>query len=327
MNRSTWTLVAMLAMATAAREAAPWVRGNPSHRTDVAVGFAPGVQASVERECLPRQREIEEVDPATFEDAQLLQRLADEGGSLIETHRAVDARILTKQLEIDKCDLKLPPPTGAGDGPGAANKPFSETIQDAREGVVIVASIYKCPRCDKWHAAPASGFVLTADGVIVTSYHVISEQDKATYVVMTASGHVYPVTQVLAGNEHHDLALLKIEADNLHPLPIGKTPAIGESIGVLSHPAGHFYSFSSGVVSRKTRVRVTTQPVDAIQVTADFARGSSGAPVLNAQGHVIGIVRSTESVYYHVEQGQQRDLQMVFKVCIPASSLRQLTRS
>jgi S1-C subfamily serine protease len=322
----------MVVVATAWRDAAPEARTSRVDLSGNAVCDAPVRPDAGQRECLPRQRAIEGVDPATFDDAQLLQRLTDEGGSLIETHRTVDARILAKQLEIDTCELKLPEAATAGSADNSANsatasKSLAETIQVAREGVVIVASIYKCPRCDKWHAAPASGFVLTADGVIVTSYHVIAEQDKATYVVMTASGHVYPVTKVLAGNEHHDLALLKIEAENLRPLPLGKSPEIGDSIGVLSHPAGHFYSFSSGVVSRKTRVRVTSQPVDAIQVTADFARGSSGAPVLNAQGQVIGIVRSTESVYYHFEQGQQRDLQMVFKVCIPASSLRRLTRS
>jgi hypothetical protein len=59
-------------------------------------------------------------------------------------------------------------------------------------------------------------------------------------------------------------------------------------------------------------------------ITADFARGSSGAPVLNDNGELAGIVRSTESICYEVEKGQQQDLQMVFKTCVPSASLLKL---
>jgi hypothetical protein len=64
--------------------------------------------------------------------------------------------------------------------------------------------------------------------------------------------------------------------------------------------------------------------VDAVSITADFARGSSGAPVLNDQGQVVAIVKSTDSVYYSENDERQRDLQMVFKTCIPAQNLLRL---
>jgi S1-C subfamily serine protease len=257
------------------------------------------------------------VDSMDVDDAALLKRLADEGGSLIEQGRTVEAPVLIKELETDKCDLAISTQTPQAQDPATL-------FGTAKESVVVVAALFKCARCDNWHAAPASGFVISADGAIVTSHHVIDSPDKKTFVVRTTDGHVYPVVRVLAASRADDLAIIKVDAQGLKPLPLGTDPPIGASVSVISHPAARFYSFSSGVVSRYTKVRIANQPVDALQITADFARGSSGAPVLNAHGQVVGVVRSTESVYYSVESGQQKNLQMVFKICMPTKSLRKL---
>ena len=99
---------------------------------------------------------------------------------------------------------------------------------------------------------------------------------------------------------------------------------IGSSVSVISHPGQRYYCYTSGVVSRYTQLRSKEGPAKAMTITADFARGSSGAPVMNDSGEVIGVVRSTESLYYKVEKGQQKNLQMVFKTCIPATSLLKL---
>jgi S1-C subfamily serine protease len=142
---------------------------------------------------------------------------------------------------------------------------------------------------------------------------------------MTSDRHVFPVQSVLAANRANDLAILKIDAQDLPTLPVARTPApVGTNVGVMSHPNGQFYFYTSGVVSRYMRMRSAGRMVDAVAITADFARGSSGAPVLNDQGQVVAIVKSTDSVYYHESRTEQRDLQMVFKRCIPVKNLLQL---
>ena len=74
------------------------------------------------------------------------------------------------------------------------------------------------------------------------------------------------------------------------------------------------------------KTELAGQPVDAVAVTADYARGSSGAPVLNGQGQVVAVVSSTESIYYTEDGQRQRDFQMVFRTCIPTSNLLRMVR-
>ena len=64
--------------------------------------------------------------------------------------------------------------------------------------------------------------------------------------------------------------------------------------------------------------------VDQVSITADYARGSSGGPVLNDRGEVIGIVKSTQPIFYRMTNGKGENLQMVVKQCIPSASILQL---
>ena len=61
-------------------------------------------------------------------------------------------------------------------------------------------------------------------------------------------------------------------------------------------------------------------------ITADFAKGSSGSPILNNRGEIIGMVAATESIYYTETQEEQKNLQMVFKNCVPSHSIRNLLK-
>jgi hypothetical protein len=61
-------------------------------------------------------------------------------------------------------------------------------------------------------------------------------------------------------------------------------------------------------------------------VTAEFAKGSSGAPICNASGAAVGVVNNTESIYYSVEDGHQKNFQMVVRNCTPASALIDLCK-
>lgn len=135
--------------------------------------------------------------------------------------------------------------------------------------------------------ARGSGFFVEADR-IVTNRHVLENAHRAE--VHSSTGAVFQVKGVLAVDPEGDLALLKIEVpatSQVRPLPLDKTsPQEGESIVVIGNPLGLEGSVTNGIVSA---VRDIPTFGRIIQITAPISSGSSGSPVVNMQGQVIGI--------------------------------------
>jgi len=124
--------------------------------------------------------------------------------------------------------------------------------------VVVVGSVYKCGKCNDWHlGGMASGWLLSADGLVVTNHHVFGREAAHRFGVMTADGQVFAVTAVLAADEAGDAAIARIDTRGrqLPFLRLGAAPACGDEVAVISHPAGRFYSLTEGVVSRYHRQR------------------------------------------------------------------------
>ena len=131
-----------------------------------------------------------------------------------------------------------------------------------------------------------SGFFIDTDRV-VTNRHVLEGAHRAE--VHSSTGAVYQVKAVLAVDAEGDIALLKIDAPAgaIRPLPLVKTtPQEGESIVVIGNPLGLEGSVTNGIVSA---VRDIPTFGRIIQITAPISSGSSGSPVVNMQGQVIGI--------------------------------------
>jgi len=131
-----------------------------------------------------------------------------------------------------------------------------------------------------------SGFFVEADR-IVTNRHVLEGAYRAE--VHSSTGTVYPVRGVLAVDAEGDIALLKIDVpvNQIRPLPLDKTsPQEGESVVVIGNPLGLEGSVTNGIVSA---VRDIPTFGRIIQITAPISSGSSGSPVVNMQGQVIGI--------------------------------------
>ena len=262
------------------------------------------------------------VNVASIEDQALKSNLIRQGVSLIERGQTVEGAELAKQLGVTACQLDVSPP-------GSSVSDQTELFRVAKDSVVVVGGLYKCNKCTRWHANLASGFVLSSNGAIVTNYHVIEASTERGLVVMTADSHVYPVRRVLAASRADDLVILQVDAENLQPLPVADSATaapVGSAVSVISHPDGRFFCYTAGVVSRYMKIQAAGQTADAMAITADYARGSSGAPVLNSQGQVVAVVSSTESIYYTQEGQRQLNLQMVFRTCIPASSLLRMLR-
>jgi tetratricopeptide (TPR) repeat protein len=131
-----------------------------------------------------------------------------------------------------------------------------------------------------------SGFFVDVDRV-VTNRHVIDNAYRAE--VHASNGNIYPVKGVVAIDAEGDIALLKVEAPpgQVRPLLLDKTsPQEGESVVVIGNPFGLEGSVTNGIVSA---VRDIPTFGRIIQITAPISPGSSGSPVVNMQGQVIGV--------------------------------------
>ncbi|HPV70445.1 MAG TPA: trypsin-like peptidase domain-containing protein [Candidatus Magasanikbacteria bacterium] len=142
-----------------------------------------------------------------------------------------------------------------------------------------------------------TGFIIRSNGLIVTNRHVVTEKE-ATLTVVLNDGQRYPAI-VLAKDQFLDIALIKIEANNLPTLTLGNSEKIqlGQTVVAIGNTLGQFQNtITSGIISGINR-RVAASDgsgsmtvIDsAIQTDAAVNLGNSGGPLLNLQGVVIGI--------------------------------------
>ncbi len=134
--------------------------------------------------------------------------------------------------------------------------------------------------------AQGTGFVLSADGVLVTNHHVIEGGKRL--VARSHTGGIYPVMAVICDDAAHDVAVLKIAAKDMQFLQLDQSTKVeaGEKIAVIGNPVGLESTVTEGIVSA---VRSVEKLGDIIQISAAISPGSSGSPVLNADGKVIGV--------------------------------------
>ena len=130
-----------------------------------------------------------------------------------------------------------------------------------------------------------SGFFVR-DNLIATNYHVIEGAARGT-AKLVGQFSTYTIEGVTATDKTNDLALLKVTVSGIKPLPLGNSSdvKIGETVYVAGNPKGLEGTFSNGIISSR-RDQYTKE---RLQMTAPISPGSSGGPVLNSKGEVIGI--------------------------------------
>ena len=140
-------------------------------------------------------------------------------------------------------------------------------------------------------ASSGSGFIITQDGYIATNYHVI---DGSNHVSVTLYDGTTYEAEVVGGDEDYDIAVLKIDAENLTPVVIGDSSElnVGDQIAVIGNPLGELtFSMGDGIVSMTNRlINIDGTPFNMIQITAPVNAGNSGGPMFNMYGEVVGIV-------------------------------------
>jgi len=135
-----------------------------------------------------------------------------------------------------------------------------------------------------------SGFIVSPSGVIVTNYHVI--KDSFPVLVKMINGSIYKDLYVIDINEELDYTVLKIEGSGLPTVKLGNSDniKIGEQVVVIGNPKGLENSVSDGLISG---IRNFTGKFNMYQISAPISPGSSGSPVFNRKGEVIGIATAS----------------------------------
>jgi serine protease Do len=162
----------------------------------------------------------------------------------------------------------------------------------SRESVVVVLSTGR----QGTRAGLGTGFVIRSDGVIATNFHVIGEHRP--FSIQFANGDVLEPTAILGYDRKRDLALVKVDAQNLKALDLGDSSLLrpGQTVMALGNPLGLEYSVTRGVIASTSRVvGEGARGREMIQIGIPIEPGSSGSPVLNLDGRVVGILAMKSS--------------------------------
>lgn len=262
------------------------------------------------------------------QNAELLEKLA----ALREAGKGLD-------VPAAKAALEKPAPEILAQLPAGRTTPLrpAEVWEAAQRSRLRVGWHYLCHKCDHWHVNLAGGYPVTADGVVATCFHVAEpgeEIREGRLVVVDAEGAVYPVTSIIARSRAMDACLLRAEGLKCEPLPLNDQVRPGDQAFLLSSPLGVEGYFTEGMVNRffrtdrkdgRRRGRVSDEShLLRMNVSTDWAPGSSGSAVLDICGNAIGHVASIS----HLGEGKNSTGKSVAHItlheAIPARCIREL---
>ncbi len=146
-------------------------------------------------------------------------------------------------------------------------------------------------------AVTGSGFLISEDGYILTNFHVVEEANKGKLdiTVILHDGTRY-TAKIVAFEADNDVAVLKIDAEGLNAAVIGNSDSmrVGDTVYAVGNPLGELeFSMTTGHVSAKDRSITTDtkgESISMFQIDAPVNSGTSGGPVYNDRGEVVGIV-------------------------------------
>jgi S1-C subfamily serine protease/tetratricopeptide (TPR) repeat protein len=203
--------------------------------------------------------------------------------------RAVAGRLrvsdaLRRRLRAEADALQRVSPAGSGPITPAARTALRPEQLYAGASPAVVRVLAKDR--DGKTISRGTGFLVSADGLLITNYHVLQGADHAG--VQLPEGTALDVEGVAAANIDADLALLKAKGRALAHLPLadGALPKVGSTVYAIGNPQGLTNTFSKGMVSG---VRKMSNRQTVIQTTAAISAGSSGGPLLAADGRVVGV--------------------------------------
>ncbi|HEV8247997.1 MAG TPA: trypsin-like peptidase domain-containing protein [Polyangiaceae bacterium] len=177
-------------------------------------------------------------------------------------------------------DAKSRPGDGAGERAKASDDPKRSLTpaEIAAQSLPAIVSVHT-------PEGMGTGFVVRQDGWIVTDLHVVAGAREV--FVTLPNKKSFPVVEVVNASARHDLVVLRIDAQKLPVLKLGKSDAVraGDPVVAIGHPLGLEDTVSNGLVSAVRELDDLT----VLQISAPIAPGSSGGPLFNDHGEVIGV--------------------------------------
>ncbi len=133
-----------------------------------------------------------------------------------------------------------------------------------------------------------SGFIISDDGYIITNNHVVSEAEE---IVVRLNDRREFVAELIGTDKKSDIAVLKIDANNLPTLKLGASSSlnVGEWVLAIGSPFGFDHSVTAGIISAIGRSLPNENYVPFIQTDVAINPGNSGGPLFNLDGEVIGV--------------------------------------
>ncbi|OOE63022.1 outer membrane-stress sensor serine endopeptidase DegS [Salinivibrio sp. IB282] len=134
-----------------------------------------------------------------------------------------------------------------------------------------------------------SGVIMSAKGYIVTNYHVVAEADQV--IVALQDGRIF-TAQMVGKDQRTDLAVIKVQADNLPVIPFNERylPAVGDTVLAIGNPYNLGQTTTYGIISATGRTGMSFYGrQDFLQTDAAINRGNSGGALVNSRGELVGI--------------------------------------
>jgi len=156
-----------------------------------------------------------------------------------------------------------------------------------------------------------SGFFVRNDGAVVTSFHVVR---NAAEVMVKAGGTVFAVKGILHTDKENDIAILKVEGANFSTVTLGDSGSAetGEKVYAMSNPEAEGNTVSEGTLAGAMELGNRK----LLQITAPFFEGSSGGPVFDSNGKVIGIAT------FIIREGQSPNSGQVLNFVVPINLIK-----
>lgn len=207
------------------------------------------------------------------------------------------------------------------------SKSSRDVARTARAAHLRIGWFYRCTRCDKMHLNMAGAYAVAPD-VVATANHVIEPPatlKEGSLIVANADNEIFATTAILGADAKADAALIRVTAGGLKPLPLRADVDLGEPAYCFSDPLKHRGYFSAGIVNRLYSLDSAEGAASQrLNVSTDWAQGSSGSAVLDEYGNVIGHVARIQT--FNSNPAPSNGTTLVLHEAIPAKTVLNLIK-